>query len=505
MDKKVEKLFKTIQSSYEPKRPVLKKHMARAGFFKYFFKERRAILKWNEQVDLIKPGFLGFSLKLHPSFKLKIDSIFVSYAFPIAVHLPQLLENGWQYNVLSIREFNLAVCFEDFCMKLESIRSERELAPKRFRVMEESFFRIVSDRKNVDLLVSGFRKMISQYKMKLYRSDSDVEAVLEKLARFFKPNGLCPSLYDMIVAYNQVETYRFLDFSDIMVQGSRETIPTGFYNCSIDVFAKIVKYLEGLVSDLGRLEKAKRKIEWLKAHIPARTTSPQTLISFYESLGHSWRTDSDDALLLILLLVDGIMGTLANALSEMWRVMDIDERIINIRLVSSDEMTGIMEEARREYDLARQKFSVIVPHPVMLDDYLETKAKEKTPTDENQAYVYKKIDSVFTLLRTLAEKLNEVYEKRTTNLAKVLNYMIVSPERWRGKPVSDIYMFYMDLILCSSGYFMEKKLLLELKEEKEIDKAIGNLQEKIKWTKDSNGIIIKTITSKEWSDPVAHE
>jgi hypothetical protein len=503
---KLEKLFKTIQSSYAPKRPLLKKNLTRAGFFKYFFKERRAILNWNEEFGLIKPGFLGFSLKLHPAFKLKIDDLFVTCVLPVGVHLPQLLENGWQNQVVTIKEYNLAVCFEDFCNKMENIRKDRDLPAKRFRILEDSFFRFVSDRKNIDHLIAGLRKMFSHHKSKLYKSESDSDAALEKLARFFSESGMSPSLYDVIVAYNMVETYRFLHFSDIIVLGFRDVVSSEFYNCSIDVFVRIVKYLEGLVSDLTRLEVGKKKIEWLKAHIPAlKTASPQGLIAFYESLGHSWRTDSDDALLLILLLVEGIMGNLENALNENWRAMDIDEKIVTIRLVSTEEMAGILAEARREYDLARQKFAVIIPHPIMLDEYLENKVQDKNIGDENQAYVYKKIDAVLTLLRTLAEQMNVLYEKRDTALAKALNYMIVTPEKWRGKPVAAIYTFYIDLILASCGYFLEKKLIVELKEESEIDKQIAILRDKIKWTKDSNGIIIKAIASKEWGNTIANE
>jgi hypothetical protein len=130
---------------------------------------------------------------------------------------------------------------------------------------------------------------------------------------------------------------------------------------------------------------------------------------------------------------------------------------------------------------------------------------DKSIGDENQSYVYKKIDTVFSLIRTLAELMNDLYEKRNTNLAKILNYMIVTPEKWRGKPVYDIYGFHIELILGACGYFMEKRLMVELGEEPEIDRQIRLLREKIKWTKDSNDIIIKAITSNEWSNTVENE
>jgi hypothetical protein len=458
---RIEKLYRTIRTSYDVPRPHLKKNIQCAGFFRYFFMERGKIRRWNENLGLIKHGFLGLSIGLHPSFKLKLDELYITCILPVSVYLKEILENGWQHQVLSIREYNLIVCFEDFAMKLESIQRERQLAPKQFRLLEESFLRLVSNERDIYTLVDGLSRVFEFYRKKFFRKDEEPGLRLSRLNNFFLPHALIPSLYDIITAYNMIETSRYLDFSDIIVRGVRDVVSSRFYACSLDVFARIVKYLSGLSTELAALEKGKKKIEWLKRHFASlHATTPPILVSFYESLGHVWRTDADDVFLLIVLLLDGIIGRIENAIADVWRVMDTDEKIINVRLVTTPEMTELLEEARREHELAHAKHSVAVPAQTSLEDYLESKKKDKPYGDDSRAYIHKRVETIFTLLRALAEQLNDLYEKRDTNLARLLNFMIVSPEKWRGKPVYDVYLYYVELILAVCAFFREKKLLI---------------------------------------------
>jgi hypothetical protein len=496
---RVEELYKRIQSQYEPPRPALKRNIARVGFIRYLFRERGRILKWNASHGLINPGFLGLSPKLGSGVRLALSELYVTYVLPVAVHLPEIIENGWQHQVLTIKEYNLIVCFEDFCTKLESTERDRELMQKHFRLIENSFFRIVSEVRNIHMLLDGLLKIFDFYRKKLFKREDVPEELLSKLSRFFFPNGTALSLYDVIAAVNIAETRRFLTFPNIIMPGIHDLIPAHFYACEFDVFSRIVKYLEGLLRDLRKLEDGKRRIDWLRRHTSITfTASPSLLVGFYESLGHMWQRDSNDVILLLLLLLDGIVGRIETALSETWKVMDTNERIANVKLISNDEIITALSLARRELELARQKHSVTVPGQISLSDYLESKVRDMPYSGENQSYILKKVELVFSALRVLAEHFDALYEKRNGPGERILNFMIVAPEKWRGKPVYDLYLYYVDLILCTCGYFREQKLVVELNEEPEIDKNIGVLREKIKWTKDANDTIIKAITSKEW-------
>ena len=63
--------------------------------------------------------------------------MFVKYIIPVKKYVAQIIKEGWKWNYISIKDYNLIVLFSDFCNKFETIERSNELN-------ESDFFKVLA-------------------------------------------------------------------------------------------------------------------------------------------------------------------------------------------------------------------------------------------------------------------------------------------------------------------------------------------------------------------------
>jgi hypothetical protein len=212
---------------------------------------------------------------------------------------------------------------------------------------------------------------------------------------------------------------------------------------------------------------------------------------------HDWEIDTSDAFLLILTLMEEIILQLKIFVKEEWQVMNNEERMMTLKIVSSEEADLVYAGLEREFQYAKARHSTLLSSSITLEVFLDTDKPIMVVLDPAQKYVYNKIGNMYSCLHDLACILYDIYENQSEGYRKLMGYMITHPSRWRGKPVFAVYQYYIELFLQICGFFKEKNLQEKLLEYPHLLEELKALKEKLKWTSDTHNIIIKAIENNE--------
>ncbi|MBN2535040.1 MAG: hypothetical protein JXB88_19320 [Spirochaetales bacterium] len=503
---RVEELYMFIKEKYDTSIPPVKKRIKKADFFHYFFKEKKKIIEWNRKKYLLKFSFFKFKVKQVSNLHYKIDGFYLKYLLPVSKYLPEIITNGWQWQILSIREYNTIVFFKDFCNKCSHIGEDKSLSVKKYLLMEESFLKLICNSESIQILLKGLEKILVFYKEQFFKSSTVLASLLKDLTIFFSPGYLNPSFFDLILAYNISYYRKYLVIYDLMTNYSRNIIPANFFSCSRDIFRMIIDFLKKTMEDLKKLQTKIVYIEQLKAlSTLGKDQPPGKIISFYSKSGHDWRDDCDDAFLLILILLEEIINRLGIFIRNEWQVMNEEERIIMLKIVSSKEADDVYTELEKEFQYSKARYTTLLSSHITLERFLHADNPREIILEKGQKYIYDKIGNMFSCLHDLACIFYNIYEKQGEGYKRILYYMITHPSEWRGKPVYALYQYYIELFLQIGGFFKEKKLQLKLEKYPKLIKEVKSLKEKLKWTSDTHNFIIKAIENDEKESEAENE
>lgn len=124
----MEELYSIIKKEYTNPRLNFKPfYPGRPKFFEFLFRYFWHITKWNKRFDFFK--IFLFSKKkifLTLTFKEKLEKIYNDYFLPLKEFLGLILKNGWKWDFLSIKEYNILVLFMDITLKLEKVTSTKK-------------------------------------------------------------------------------------------------------------------------------------------------------------------------------------------------------------------------------------------------------------------------------------------------------------------------------------------------------------------------------------------
>lgn len=474
-----------------------KKYVSKKNFIKYYFEDQRQINVWNRKNNLIKFAFAGFSIKLSDEFKVALDELFIKNILPVTKYLKKIMIDGWKHEILSIKEYNMIVYFTDFCNKLSVFEKSKQFNLLSYLKFEEAFFKLTFKDDLLRIFLDGLQKILIYYKKLANKDEEEVYEIIRNLEYFFSPKVLFPSVYELILAFNMVYFKRYLEWDDLIEQNSFSTVKEDFYECSSEVFSAIITYIEVLIRRINQLESTKRHIEWFKDFAEIKTgEEPVKIISFYEKCGFDWNKDKDDFFSLFFNLTGEIITRLKSFIFNRWILMTRDEKRIKVNLINDSEIKVLFKDLLNHFNMGMTRNQASVSSKFLLLEFLRCEYPTMLFTNEDQRFIYERITIILSILMKLSKKFNTIYIGGESKEYYFFNYMVVSPEEWRGYPVFRIFKDYIELFLQLCGFFREENLLLEIKRLPVINNSIKKNMKKLNSVRGTNTLINDLINKK---------
>ncbi|MGA2479157.1 MAG: hypothetical protein ABSG63_10460 [Spirochaetia bacterium] len=483
--RKLDEVYAKIQEAQHAPPVVIGRGFTVVGFLSYYLREMPRIVRWaREHPSLVEFSLLRLRPRLRADFRARLNGLLITYLLPAAPYVARILEEGWKWRTLAVRDYNLVVYLADFQKKALVLMGTAGFSRADFHKMTEAFFRLVYHAGQTGALIAVFRKAFTE-------SPEQLSKITDNLACFFAADCLRPSFHDLILAWAIVSSHRSLTWADLLQPDLTLVIPERFYQCSLAVFEMIVMHLQGIERELAALRAERDGIEWLQERIK-RTPGelPPDLARFYSDLGRTWHADSGDAFLLLLSLTGGLVALLRELCTEKWQVMTQGEKIVSIRLVNDAALIAEVEKAAAQHEAASARHQLMAPEEISLFRYVDTPSLEQLLVTENQTFVSSRLHGALTILYGLALSLQGIVSGRTPGYSAdfYLTRMVVGKPRWRGRPLADVFGFIIEVILQSCSYFKVRALSRDLARLAQIERGIA-VREKEKKSLDATGLI----------------
>lgn len=419
------------------------------------------IASWARSSALIDFSFLKLRPLLASDFKKRLDELFLTNVLPVYPLVAEILNEGWRWwQILSIREYNTVVLLADFSKKMLAIEQSKILASNDFIKMVEAYLRIANRAEYPAALVSIFTRITQA--IPHGRDVVESRRIVENLKCFFDPACLSPSFNDMILAYTMVACRRFVEWADIVRPNLPPFVQELYYDCSREVFARILEYLRHLEREIDSLQKQKTTLEWIQGAVDEDVSEMVT--SFYAELGRTWHLDNGDAHLLLISLLRGISRALEGLLGDGWQVMTGREKLLRMRIVSDAELSASVEKLTSLVDSAGARYKASSPQGIPLARYLSTGYRASLFPGENIHAVETALSAALDTLFEISLLMRDIAGGSRGDYAGEFytTHMVDSPIRWRGKSVSDVLVFHIELALHACSLFKARALSREL-------------------------------------------
>lgn len=475
---------------------MIKRHIAAPRFLSYYFREMPKIADWAKSNGLVDFSFLRIHPSLSRDFKKRLDEIVVRSVFPVYPHVEKILNEGWRWGVLSIREYNLVVYLADFYRKIIAVEQSKAVSRPDFTKMEEAFFKIVCRGEYPATLISVFSKIIPTVDD---ASGKELSAIATRLECFFQPNCLRPSLFDLILAFNMCFFNKFLTWSDLMRPNLSDIVQGGYFDCTIDVFTRMIDFIQYLERTISSLRREKATGEWLRETIGAQSPEiPESIGEFYAESGHNWTTDSSDAFLLALTLIRGTVERMQRLIHEEWQVMTNSEKTVVMRVVTDDKLGAESDRLVSSYDLANTRYKRLARQDFPLSRMIVPENRAPLFASDSQRFIHGKISAALSALYTIAHSLKDLSDGKVRGYQPdfFITHMVVSPPQWRGRSLYDVLGSTAELFVRICGLFHVAALEHDIARVELLEKKLDTL-EKEKKALDSSGALAKHMKTME--------
>jgi len=478
----MEDAYTFLKNKYKNPSPVLKNEIKSPLFFRYIFFEYPNLKSWNDKLHLIKLSVFKNKIKVLPTFKNKIDSLFITNLLPLKKHIANILKDGWKKNLLSITEYNFIVLFIDFYNKIEAFSEAKEFSTKTYLKMEEAFLKIAINQKNIDIICKGIEKYLENNCVVLKINEFIIKDLAKNLNFFFSKDFYNPSLYDLVLSYNMVVTAKYLKWDELIYSNEIKVIQEGYYNCSKEVIEEIKVYLRKAIKSLETLKSEKNRIEKIIQLSSADDeTNPKKIITFYQILGLNWETDNNNFFYLAYNLLEGIFAKVKTLINNEWDLMNQKQEIVKIKIKSS-ELESLLSDSMQDFSLLKERYTSTIITKFKVHDIVTNQNPQTLFTTTNEKYIFDKFQAILYTLYKTAERLREQYlqESGNENMHQHMKYMIITPADWKSRPAYEVFHYYMSLFYQICKFFNEKNLRNEINRLEQIEKLIIKKEETIK-------------------------
>ncbi len=483
----MEDLFNYIKSQYRRIEPYSRKDTSVPKFWEYYFKHKPMMSAFNDRYDFLKIPFFGRKIELRDNFKHRLNELFLNYIVPFRKYLKQIIESGWRWNYLSIKEYNVIVLFADFCGKFENVETVRNINAGAFFKMEEAFIKLAKNPEYQTLVMEVFYKIIEKTK----DFNEAVRAKIDALGLFFKEGGLHPDMPYMLQTDNIYYYKRYFSLIDVFDMEFMEGVVSDFYDCPRDVFEEIVYNIESLLKQIKRYEVDKENITWLKnMSLVKNGEMPAKIINFYNGKGSFWAKDSDDFFKLFINLAKLLIDELDFILYKDFDVLDTDGKVIRVKIFDKSSFEVLFQKLNNEFYLAKARYFSVLSTKIGLVEFI-TNPKVTDDFSEVQKFVYEKVMSMLSLLSEISLKINKLLDTDglAVKIADRNKYIVKLPADLKGKSLHQAVFYYLELFLQICGYFREPKIMQEIERLGTITKQLDDTRAELNRISDSNRYI----------------
>jgi hypothetical protein len=491
--RKIEEIYNRLKDQARTPSAAIGRSFTVSGFLAYYMRERPRITAWAHEHGLIDFSFLHLRLFLASDFKKRLDDIVAQHIIPAHPYAAKVLENGWRWRILSIREYNLMVYFADFSRKALAVAHAAVVSRGDLYKMTEAYFRLVYHAGQTRTLIAVFKKLFALTDdLAAGAADPETqEKITRNLECLFDADCLRPSLSDIIVAHAMVSHRRFLSWSDLMRPNLPLPVQDRYYECSLAVFEKILVHLQGVLREIAALKGEREGLEWMLQTMEVDGgVVPERLVEFYAELGHSWHGDSGDVFLVLVRLVQGLVERLRELCNDKWQVMTNEEKMVAVKLIAETPLREKVESVATLHETAATRYKLMAPQELSLFRYRDALDPAALCVTENQKFVHGTILLAFSSLYGIAVSLKETLDgKPTGNKPEFYTtQMVVNKIRWRGRSLAEVFDFYIRLILQASSYFRIREVQRDKARLERIDKSLES-REKEKAALDATGLL----------------
>lgn len=495
----MDNLYDELRRIYKRQSFVIKNSYKKAGFFEFLFKHLFKIIKWNKRFNLLNIApFSTQKVRVKYSFKDKLCNLYLTYLFPLAKYVKVILEKGWKWSFLSIKEYNCIALFYELIKRFEYIDNAKTLNESDFLKMEDAFLRLSSNKHYVDIITDTFKKYFEIIeKRTLHNMDKDKDNIVSKILLniefFFSTKYVTPSIYDFITTYNFTIFNKYITFEQLIINKPFDIIQNDFFECGKEIFDQIINYTKNLVKENKRLEKEKENIVWLM-NIINNERKPDKMEKHYIMIKRNWDKDAIDAFLFFIRFMDGLTEKLTFILYKEWELIDNNETLLKTKIFDKNQIDLNMIKLNSEFFNLKSKYYSMVSPKISLAEFQNSENPIKL-FNEHQVSLFEKIIIITGLLRDigLTMKNNIQNDKLTIKNADRNKYMVLIPEEWKANSVYDVFIFYMELLIQTAAFFKDSNLLYEVKRIGSIEDKLDENRSKLQRVLDSNQHLLKFI------------
>jgi hypothetical protein len=222
------------------------------------------------------------------------------------------------------------------------------------------------------------------------------------------------------------------------------------------------------------------------------------VVKFYEEIGHSWHGDSGDVFLIMLTVVQGIVKKLREMYDDRWQVMTGEEKIVSMKIVTDTALREKVENIAALHETANERHKLMSPQEISLFRYRDALDPVALCATENQKFVHGTILLALGSLYGGASALKDIVDGRRGGYPPEFYSatMVVNKARWKGRPVSEVFDYYIRLILQTCAFFRIREVQHDAAQMERIDKSLG-AREREKEALDATGLLSQHLGGKE--------
>ena len=471
----VEVLYRQLKERTGTSARRLKARIHPAGFARYLFVERKNIERWNRSANLLRFGFFKLSVKLQRDFRTTFYDLYLKNIHPLFPLAEKALEEGWQWQVLSVREYNVVVFFTDFCRKVQAFGENRSGSGNGFAVAEEAYLKLICETGLVNLLADAFRKIIIHVRKESGADRGYVDLALGKLKGYLITDTGSRSFLTFSLAHNMAISRRYLVPENLIQPHAGDILPDRFYSCSLEVFRKLITRYRHVEKEIEELRKGVNHLVWLENQSRLKDEgNPEELIAMYNLDANNWGLDGKNYYVLFLTLMRGTVKSLERLLRQRWNLMSTEEKIISKKIVNDEGLDSLFEKLARQYALAEGCYRAAAPTSISLAEYRDGTIPDAILRTKSYGEVQSHFSEMLSSLFLIALSLEELSMDRSYPGTFLLRHMIVGPIEYRGKSVLDLFSESIAALLRICRYFYCEDLLSQLDNSSQVRRQLSN-------------------------------
>ncbi len=255
-----------IDRTVSEQRQRIRKHIRRSSYFSFAFYEFANIIGFAKKTGVIDYTIFLPSARVSRSMEPFFNKRVMQNASELLKLLTPVEEKGWA--VLTKFEYNLCIELKFLCHKIVELSKDGTRAGDKsffvkLRRIENQYFTLLFSSSYFDIIKTSIIRFLEVHK----DLKENIKFVEGLVASILQPAKAGPSLYDLILGINIIDSARFIGYEDLINKELKAVINNYDYNAPKEVKRQIRQYIESNINALNHLEKQRNDINSIKCFL----------------------------------------------------------------------------------------------------------------------------------------------------------------------------------------------------------------------------------------------